>query len=374
MMPQTKPCAIAAMFSCWLMENTMAVDSAIDANRVKAAYEAVFGAKVVSASVLQCSGEGAWLPEDAVGALQLASDVPLAERALASRASLDVCVPHLQLTAYERLADDDEEPAWLSDLTAAVEQGDRLDRRGKSRLARVLPLRRRVALTLGYVVNRCWPRYARAIVPFHFQPLDTHGGGHANMLYLSFSGDRAGLTSVMVQVYEPNGIEAYRAYGSGSWALGSLDADLADLLLPLHGDVRVSVEGVGAGLQTLLGEWERTTNRRVVTVRRSGYPICQAMVYFVFSEFLRQNSLDLASFDKAVARQILNATSARHRLQRKLLRFLENLEAWARDEYPAALRRGVQELFAHSNVEEATVRLRQEDVQVLFDDPLCDAA
>jgi hypothetical protein len=147
---------------------------------------------------------------------------------------------------------------------------------------------------------------------------------------------------VTITVYEPNGAAAHVRYGAQRRELSTLVSALRRLL-----DVEVTLRGVGAGLQLLLGE-----RLPGVRWRMRGYGVCQALCFWILRGYLLQSShLTLQAYDASLARCARRVgPECRRGLQLKFMRYLCSMRRWVSRHYRDAAARQLDSLFAGSNV------------------------
>jgi hypothetical protein len=303
--------------------------------------------------------------DEARDAAVVTSHVPVIQHVFSRSAFPKVCAPDLYLstvqTSDRRRPPPDtwreraEKKRRLREVTRKVKGGRKLSRADKGLLEDpTVPARTRAALVVAYVVNRCGERrrsLRRITLPLFFTPEEGSGGdaAHANQLYIVLKRD-----IINLQIYEPNGESAYKAYGTERSIFRGLDAAVRPLLINKRR--RVHVVGVGAGLQTLLGAVTSHKRGRTTTTTWRGYPICAAVSTYELQNFLRHRepAESLRHFDAQLVATLQKSTK-RHALQRKVLRWITEVADWTRYHYERELRSQYERIFADSNVREIDV-------------------
>lgn len=205
----------------------------------------------------------------------------------------------------------------------------------------VCKTRMSLAETLFYTLSRCpASEYHGALFPYQVEIPDDDAN-HANMVYLYFNKSHP-LIRVHCYLIEPNGEAFTKKYPSGynnltrAWHyLCSHAREALDVKLIRR--VQVVGENVDreSGLQTCLGSY-RTRSLRIGArlhneVRRSGYGICGAVVFWLFRMWLR-SSKDCTLDDYY---KILLRYTKEHRVecQHKIMKFIYNINRKVRETY-----------------------------------------
>jgi len=325
------------------------VDTALDEHALVEAYMAVFGALRVSVRIAALSGSTAFTSSLALGlASSLAASIPLT-RAMGrgtapDRARRTACEPHLTLTLTSEASIPDRRSEDA--LVARVVAGSPLSSLDKAVLLALPCLRRRTALAVAWVANRCRQSMdaSLAALPLLFRPLGSGPGGtlHANLLSLRLQKD---LT--IVEVFEPNGPDAYMTGGLGGLLEGLPSVIAAAGLTPEP----VVVRSVGRGIQTALGEWTFSAS----TLQERGYPVCSAVCVWAFSKFVDSGTESLEQFDQELFAELTSSATARHRLQLEFFRYVQALRQWNDSEGTGELESALASHFRGTNVQKLVV-------------------
>jgi len=313
--------------------------------RLLRAYAEAFPAARVS--VVTTSGPAAvrWEPAAAVAAARVNLSTPVLDRALGrdgpAAAAAALCVPHIVCDASQAGT------LELSpQLREAVGGGAKLSPLDKAELAQLADVPLRIGLGVAYAANRCLRKdYVRACVPLFLQ---ADGEGHANLLILELAAE-----ALHVYLFEPNGLEAMRAYGTVATLFAGFEDTVGAYLLEPRA---VELRPVGAGLQTALGEVSTLRRGMARITRERGYPVCEAVVLW----FMRQYMTEQASVSAFEAGLLDDRAAARA----SLLAFVEDLAAWVRRDYAEAARLRLERIFAGSDVLTVDVRYGKIRVRV----------
>jgi hypothetical protein len=274
---------------------------------------------------------GAWDLRDASAYAARLLSYPVLDRCLhrgspPSRA----CVPHVVCDCGDGALG--FSPSLPGDTAAAALEGKKLSAKQKAQIAVLRSQPDRVLWTVLYAARRCLfaQGYDRACVLLFVRH-------HANMLVLQEEEEGSG--GLLVTLYEPNGAPAAAETLKGLFA--NFEVRLGRAL-----QRTVRLRAVGLGLQTALGEETvRRTGRAVFTTRR-GYPVCAAVVLWLFGEYVRSGLRDLEAFELFVFER------GKAKLQAELLRWTQDLADWVETTgaYAERLRRLYARTFESTNV------------------------
>ena len=330
-------------------------DTGLDRRELLELYDQAFGRVTVSSATR--SG-GKFSPVQVANlALSLAASATLAhamgrERGAPSAGA--ACLPHLTLTLTAESCG--PPPSVAAALDDAVRAGAPLSACQKAALLALEGKRARAARCVAWVANRCASTMSasrRAALPVCFCPLV--GGRestekHFNLLVFTFEEERG----VSLELFEPNGLEAYEA--------GGLASVFDDIGAAIRGDrlseMRFRLRPVGSGLQTDLGEWFWSRSRAGGGVARlaRGYPICSAVCVWAFTRLLAGDFGSVECLDAALHEELtLRGPERRYELQRDIREYIRRAAAWNDGPGREALREALVAHFHGTNVLELRV-------------------
>jgi hypothetical protein len=161
--------------------------------------------------------------------------------------------------------------------------------------------------------------------------------------------DSAGTTHL--ELFEPNGVDAYRAEGLAD-ILGGIQQELARWSLLPNG---CTFDAVGTGIQTALGEWRFSTEGSHRKLQQRGYPVCGAVCVWAFAGYLSSQYQTLREFDASLHARLTSRPEDRHNLQREFSDFLTDLAAWNDEAGKDALHAALVSNLQGTNVISLTV-------------------
>jgi hypothetical protein len=320
------------------------VDSAIDEEELVAAYMSVFGGVRLSVRLEADADSDSYSSALALAlATSLAAAIPMTYAMGRTEESKDArvaCAPHLTLvlTAESSIPSPENE----EDLLRRVRAGARLSALHKARLLALPCLKRRVACAIAWVTNRCRRTMSAtklAALPLLYRPLTSGPGGtlHANLLSL-----RLGEGGTAVELFEPNGPDAFLTGGLSDILVGALAVLAREKLAPQE----ITITTAGQGLQTALGAW--TFSRDALEER--GYPVCAAVCVWAFSLFSLSGAASLREFDRELYAELTQSPEARHEFQLRFLAYMRALSLWNQTQGRGQLEAALRSHFRSSNV------------------------
>ena len=329
-------------------------DTGIDEKTLLKYYRQSFPAINVSVSHTLQTCPSMFTGLEAINAALLTAHLPVANHILRRNKLRTCCVPHIYINTVT-------EPVHASSrrlrnhIVDKIKLGKKLLRKEKGLLeSSIFSVRNRVRYTLAYVINRCFPDYEYIALPLLL--LISGGEPHANMIFISKTGRH-----VNIICYEPNGMKQFIKYGTEGHLFDNIENTLPDLLKDRR--MSVSFRPVGSGIQTMLGEIDiRRHGNRITTIKR-GYPICEAICFYVFSQFLKDPNRSLAEYDARTARKLENKHS-RHMMQEQILDFLHETAQWTEEYYRPELTKQIHRVFDNSNVTDVDVKYGKERIEI----------
>lgn len=275
------------------------------------------------------------------------SSLPVIDRCLhrgagrAAAADGAVCVPHV---VCDLMAPGDV-CRLPPPLRRKIVAGRKLDAVEKTTLAQLRRPADRTFWTVAYAALRCdLGGFRRACVVLFFRPEPELPTGHANMVSLLQTPE-----GLEVSLYEPNGREAAQASRTVRRFFPDFARRLGRLL---ERPVRFRLTGLA--LQTQLGRrWLRRFASGRTSVVDRGYPVCAAVVLWLFSLYTTQGAASgggIAAFEAQLLRR------PRRELKAELLAWVVELAAWVQERYAAAMGAQLRAVFEGSNVGEVLLQ------------------